>query len=132
MIPQNVIKETIFGEVVAKANHYQAVPDGNGGKRIIKDSFIREYERSFCDQIKLYKDRNINSRFALFCDVFYKTTARDLDNSLKTILDCLQYAGAITNDSLCVEIHATKHKGARHPRVEFGLFEFEPKLFETK
>ena len=35
--------ETIYGEVVAKANHYQAVPDKGGGRRIIKDDAIVEY-----------------------------------------------------------------------------------------
>jgi len=46
-----------------------------------------------------------------------------LDNALKTILDCLQMVEAITNDSLCFEIHAEKRIDRRNPRVEFGLEE---------
>ena len=45
-----VKKETIYGEVIAKANHYMAVPDGAGGKRIIKDDVIRAYEACFALQ----------------------------------------------------------------------------------
>ena len=33
---QDLVWETIFGQVVSKANNYQAVPDGKGGRRIIK------------------------------------------------------------------------------------------------
>ena len=47
----------------------------------------------------------------------------DLDNTLKTILDCLQMVEAITNDSLCFEIHAEKRIDRRNPRVEFGMEE---------
>lgn len=47
----------------------------------------------------------------------------DLDNALKTILDCLQMVEAITNDSLCFEIHAEKRIDRRNPRVEFGMEE---------
>lgn len=46
-----------------------------------------------------------------------------LDNALKTILDCLQMVEAITNDSLCFEIHAEKRIDRRNPRVEFGMEE---------
>ena len=53
----------------------------------------------------------------------------DLDNSLKTILDCLQYVKAITNDSYCVGIVANKHIDRNNPRVAFAIEELEPKLF---
>ena len=36
--------ETIYGQVIAKANNYQAVPGKDGQKRIIKNDRIREYE----------------------------------------------------------------------------------------
>lgn len=120
--------ETILGEVVAKSNHYQAVPDGKGGKRIIKDNAIKSYERDFCRQIKIYKGRRIAARFALFVDVYYCNPRHDLDNSLKTILDCLQYSGAIQDDKYCIEIHATKHFDKHRPRVIFAIQEFEPCL----
>ncbi len=64
-----MITETIYGQIVAKANHYQAVPGKNGTKRIIKDEVIRAYERSFIAQCKTYRDRRISSRFRLFVKV---------------------------------------------------------------
>ena len=85
--------ETIYGQVIAKANHYQAVPGKFGTKRIIKDEKIRTYERSFAQQCKIYRNRGISSRFRLFVRVFHSSVRFDLDNSLKTLLDCLQMVG---------------------------------------
>ena len=121
--------ETINGQVVSKANNYQAVPDGNGGKRIIKSSAIREYERTFVSQCKIYRNRNINRPFILHVEVFESSKTYDLDNALKTVLDCLQYVGAITNDNLCVGIRATKHIDRGCPRVTYAIQEVEPSLF---
>ena len=123
-------KETIYGEVIAKANHYLAVPDSAGGKRIIKDDAIRSYETSFVRQCVIYKDKFINAPFGLVIDVYYSSNRFDLDNSLKTILDCLQMCRAISNDNLCMKIEATKHIDRNTPRVVFGIIEYEPNLFE--
>lgn len=123
------MKETILGQIVGKANHYQAVPDSNGGRRIIKDDAIRQYEKSFVRQCTIYKNRGINTPFTLIADVFFSSQRYDLDNSLKTLLDCLQYVKAITNDNLCSHIDARKHIDADNPRVEFELITQQLKLF---
>lgn len=115
--------ETIFGQIVAKANHYQAVPGRNGEKRIIKDGKIRAYERSFMEQCTKYRNRRISSRFRLFVRVWHSSIRFDLDNSLKTLLDCLQMVEAITDDKLCFQIEAEKHIDKYHPRIEFALLE---------
>lgn len=115
--------EVIHGQIVAKANHYQAVPGRNGEKRIIKDGKIRAYERSFMRQCTKYRNRRISSRFRLFVRVWHSSVRFDLDNSLKTLLDCLQMVGAITDDKLCFQIEAEKHIDKRNPRVEFALLE---------
>lgn len=124
--------ETIHGQIIAKANHYQAVPGKDGTKRIIKDDKIRAYERSFMAQCTKYRNRRISSRFRLFVRVWHSSERFDLDNSLKTLLDCLQMAGAITNDKLCYQIEAEKKIDKYHPRVEFALLEVnaQKKLFE--
>lgn len=121
--------ETILGEVVAKANHYMAVPDKQGGRRIIKDEAIRAYERAFKQQCTKYKDKRIAFPFYLYVKVFYRNANHDLDNSLKTLLDCLQYCNVITNDNLCVQIVAEKHRDPRNPRLEYGIRETQPSLF---
>ena len=115
--------EVIYGQIVAKANHYQAVPGRNGEKRIIKDEKIRAYERSFMSQCTKYRNRHISSRFRLFVRVWHSSVRFDLDNSLKTLLDCLQMVGAITDDKLCFQIEAEKRIDKYHPRVEFALLE---------
>lgn len=115
--------EIIHGQIVAKANHYQAVPGKNGERRIIKDEAIRAYERSFMEQCTKYRNRRISSRFRLFVMVWHSSVRFDLDNSLKTLLDCLQMVGAITDDKLCFQIEAEKRIDMYHPRVEFALLE---------
>ena len=124
--------ETIHGQIIAKANHYQAVPGKDGTKRIIKDDKIRAYERSFMAQCTKYRNRRISSRFRLFVRVWHSSERFDLDNSLKTLLDCLQMAGAIADDKLCYQIEAEKKIDKYHPRIEFALQEVneQKKLFE--
>ena len=121
--------ETINGQILAKANHYLAVPDSEGGRRIIKDKEFREYERNFMKQCKVYRNRLISHPFILHADVFQSSVRYDLDNSLKTILDLLQDVQAITNDNLCIGIQATKHIDPKNPRVEFSIQETEPTIF---
>ena len=116
-----MITETIYGQVVAKANHYQAVADGHGGRRIIKDQALREYERQFDRQCRLYRGQRIAEPFLLTIDVWHKSVRYDLDNSLKTVLDCLQYADAITDDNLCYSIRATKHVDKMRPRIRYSI-----------
>lgn len=115
--------EVIHGQIIAKANHYQAVPCKGDTKRIIKDGKIRAYERNFMEQCKIYRNRRISSRFRLFVRVWHSSVKFDLDNSLKTLLDCLQMVGAITDDNLCFQIEAEKRLDKYHPRIEFALLE---------
>lgn len=115
--------EVIHGQIIAKANHYQAVPGKFGAKRIIKDERIRAYEKSFIQQCKIYRNKGISSRFRLFVRVYHSSVRFDLDNSLKTLLDCLQMAGAITDDKLCFQIEAEKKIDRYHPRIEFAILE---------
>lgn len=124
--------EVIYGQVAAKANHYMAVPGKDGTRRIIKDEKIRTYERSFLHQCKAYRDRRIASPFRLVAHVYHSSTRYDLDNSLKTLLDCLQMANAITDDNLCYEVQATKHVDKYRPRIEYSIEELneQTKLFQ--
>ena len=115
--------EVIQGQIIAKANHYLAVLSKDGMKRIIKDEKIRAYERSFVEQCKTYRNRRITGRFRLFVRVFHSSIRFDLDNSLKTLLDCLQMVEAITDDKLCFQIEAEKRIDKYHPRVEFAILE---------
>lgn len=121
--------ETINGQILAKANHYLAVPDSEGGRRIIKDKEFREYERNFMKQCKVYRGRLIDRPFKLHAVVFHSSVKFDLDNSLKTLLDLLQDVKAIKNDSLCMEITAKKVIDRTKPRVTFAIEEYEPRIF---
>lgn len=121
--------ETIYGQVVSKANHYLAVPAKNGDKRIIKDSVIREYEKEFARQCKIYKGRMINQPFRFTARVYYKHWNHDVDNSIKTVMDCLQQCGAITNDNLMQQLTVSKHISVT-PRIEFCIEILQKSLFD--
>ena len=115
--------ETIHGQNIAKANHYQAVSGKGGTRRIIKDEKIRAYEKSFIQQCHIYRNKRISGRFRLFVRVWHSSIRFDLDNSLKTLLDCLQMVDAIEDDKLCFQIEAEKHIDKYHPRIEFAILE---------
>ena len=121
--------ETIHGQIVSKANNYEVGNNKHGKRYIIKSERLRDYERNFFKQCKIYKSRMINGRFCLYAKVFECSTRYDLDNALKTLLDCLQMVGAITNDNLCTKIIAEKHHDKNKPRITFALEEYEPRLF---
>ena len=116
------MKETIYGTIPGKANSY-TIGKVNGRSCIVKSNLMKKYERSFIKQCKKYKGKNIITPFKLICDVYYPDCVHDLDNSLKGILDCLQYVGAISNDNLCVTIIANRHYDRYNPRIEFELIE---------
>lgn len=113
--------EVIHGQIIAKANNYMAI-----GGRLVKTQRIRDYEKTFAYQCKHYANKQISQPFKLVADIYYRNGAYDLDNSLKTLLDCLQYVGAIRDDNLCKQIIATKHIDCRHPRVEFSIIADAP------
>lgn len=126
--------ETIPGQIIGKANNYEVVPDGKGGKRLIKNAKIRRYEKLFNFHCTIYRNARIDTHFELRVDVYMCNDHYDLDNSLKTLLDCLQYCGAIVNDNLCRRIVANKRIDPYKPRVEFAIIpDQEPRqlsLFE--
>ena len=122
-------KEIIYGQVVSKANNYQVGNNKHGIRYIIKSPEIRDYERSFCKQCKVYRNRLIDRRFNLFVSVYESSVRYDLDNALKTILDCLQMVKAIKDDNLCAKIVAEKHLDRAEPRIVFSIEEEEPRFF---
>lgn len=73
------------------------------------------------EQCRIYRNKRISGRFKLFAKVWHRSVRFDLDNSLKTLLDCLQMVNAIIDDKQCFQIEAEKHIDKHHPRVEFAL-----------
>lgn len=130
MMGENLQWETIYGQVVSKANNYQ-VGESGGFRHIVKSKEIRAYERSFQRQCSIYKGRLINCRFTLFVKVYESSNRYDLDNALKTILDCLQYAKAVVNDNLCERINAEKHIDPTNPRIVFAIQPIIENLFTS-
>lgn len=65
----------------------------------------------------------IEGYFELHVKVFYPSQRSDLDNSLKIILDCLQYVKAIKNDNKLVKVVAEKFLDKLNPRIEFCIVE---------
>lgn len=109
----------IQGQVPSKSNSYKVITI-NGHGSIGKTDKLEAYERSFYLQCK-HRGLNIDRPFKLFVDVYYESNRPDLDNGLKVILDCLQYAGVIKNDRNCIEIVARKFVDKANPRAEITL-----------
>lgn len=115
-------KQIIYGDVPSKSNCYKIIKTA-GFHRLGKTSAIKAYEQKFFLQCSL-RNANISKRFKIELDCFNSSDRKDLDNSFKILLDCLQQCKAIKNDRLCVEINARKFVDKDKPRVEFSITEY--------
>lgn len=114
--------QTIIGQAPAKSNSYRIINIG-GRASLRKTDATERYEKSFYMQVGPYRNLQIKGFFELHVRVYFSTMSHDLDNSLKSILDSLQYSKAILNDNKCVKIVAEKFIDKNNPRVEFRLTE---------
>ena len=114
--------QTIHGKVPSKSNSYKVITL-NGHGSLAKQKALKEYEKSFYLQCNEYRNKGIKGLFEIRLSVFYENQRPDLDNCLKTVLDCLQQCGAIANDRNCAKITAEKFVDKMNPRIEFELIE---------
>ena len=120
--------QVILGNTPSKSNCYRIItfrskdPNKHSGHAsLAKTTELKKYEEQFYIQCNKYRNANIDEYFKFEMDVYYPTQRSDLDNSLKVVLDCLQKIGAISNDSLCTELHVRKFLDKNKPRVEFTI-----------
>lgn len=131
-------EQVIYGNPPSKSNSYRIITI-NGHGSLAKTNALKKYEKDFYLQCGAYRNRKINGFFELYIDVYFSSKRPDLDNALKSALDCLQTCGAITNDRNCVKIIANKFIDSVRPRLEFTIVEVngvekkdskEPTLFD--
>lgn len=130
-------EQIILGSPPSKSNQYKVITlKGHGS--LAKTPALKEYEKKFFLSCG-YRNREIKGFFELYIDVYFSSNRPDLDNALKSTLDCLQSCHAITNDRNCVKIVANKFVDPVKPRIEFTIKEVdgievrkskEPNLFE--
>ena len=121
MVEHNWI--TIIGQIPSKSNCYKVVTLGGHGS-LAKTPGLKAYENSFYVQLGGgYRNLNIEGFFEIYVRVYYSSMSHDLDNSLKCLLDCLQYTKTIRNDNKCVKIVAEKFIDKTNPRIEFRIVE---------
>ncbi|MBR1435234.1 MAG: RusA family crossover junction endodeoxyribonuclease [Bacteroidales bacterium] len=114
--------QTILGQIPSKSNQYRVITlHGHGS--LAKTKALKEYESSFYMQVGAYRNLMIEGYFELYVRVYFTSMSHDLDNSLKCLLDCLQYTKTIKNDNRCVKIVAEKFLDKEKPRIEFKLVE---------
>lgn len=116
--------QTIRGSIPAKSNQYKIIRMA-GHSSLGKTKGLKEYENSFYMQVGAYRNLMITGYFELEVRVYYTSMSHDLDNSLKCLLDCLQYTKTIKNDNKCVKIIAEKFLDKVNPRIEFRLITIE-------
>ena len=114
--------QTIIGQAPSKSNTYKVITLGGHGS-LGKTQGLKKYEQSFYMQVGKYRNLMIEGYFELHIRVYFATMSHDLDNSLKVVLDCLQYTKTIKNDNKCVKIVAEKFIDKVNPRIEFKLVE---------
>lgn len=114
--------QTIHGQAPSKSNSYKIITLSGHGS-LAKTPGLKAYEQSFYVQVGKYRDMMIEGYFELHLRVYFASMSHDLDNSLKIILDCLQYTKTIKNDNRCVKIVADKFIDKNDPRIEFRLVE---------
>ena len=114
--------QTILGQAPSKSNTYRIVTISGHGS-LAKTAGLKADEQSFYMQVGKYRNLGIAGFFELHIRVYFATMSHDLDNSLKVVLDCLQYTKTIKNDNKCVKIVAEKFLDKNNPRIEFKLVE---------
>lgn len=116
----------IPGQTPAKSNCYKII-ERKGHSSLAKQQKLIAYEEAFLWRCSLRgtKERPlITVPFKIEVDVFFRSKANDIDNSLKILLDILQHqCHAIKNDNLCAEIHIRKFVDKDNPRIEFEIEE---------
>lgn len=112
--------QTIYGQIPSKSNQYRIIRV-SGHSSLGKTKGLKEYENSFYMQVGAYRNLMITSYFELEVRVYFTSMSHDLDNTLKCLLDCLQYTKTIKNDNRCVKIIAEKFLDKKNPRIEFRL-----------
>lgn len=131
-------EQIIYGSPPSKSNQYKVITlKGHGS--LAKTQALKEYEKRFYLECGAYRNKKINGFFELYIDVYFSSNRPDLDNALKSTLDCLQTCNAITNDRNCVKIVANKFVDKNSPRIEFTINEVngievkdskQPELFD--
>ena len=115
-------KQIIFGLPPSKSNSYFVVYSKKKDRTfLLKSEAVKKYEKQFDLQCIKYRNRNINTFFAIEIDVYYPNNRSDLDGASKIVMDCLQMVGAITNDNLCNRLVMNKFIDKSNPRIEFSI-----------
>lgn len=119
---------TILGSPPSKSNSYRIITIGSGNKRhgsLTKSDALNKYEQSFYMQIGDLRNKNIDGLFEFYCRVYNGSMRKDIDNSTKVLLDCLQHTNTIKNDNRCVKLVMEKFIDKERPRCEFKLIEID-------
>jgi Holliday junction resolvase RusA-like endonuclease len=126
-------KQIVIGQIPSKSNSYRIVTfkpkagsDKKGFSHLAKTTELKQYERDFLLQCRIYKNCLIDVEFELVVDVFFKRKASDVDGCLKALLDLLQESHSIKNDSLCYRILINKYIDPVNPRIEFIINPIKP------
>lgn len=108
--------EVIYGTVPSKSNSYRIA-----GRFMYKTKVLKDYEASFIEQCKVYKDANLVGNLRINLKVYYPNRKSDLDGVTKAVLDLLQKVNAFDNDNKVAELFLLKGLDKENPRIEFSI-----------
>ena len=114
------MKLTYQGEIPVKKNTQRISKHGG----IYKPKNAADFEETIGWEWRLTRQEPVPGTFKIVSGAFYIPERKDLDGCLTSLLDALQYAGAIENDRLLRSINDLKkiplEKGAQE-RLEITI-----------
>lgn len=121
--------ECVKGNVVSLKNSYTVGNNKHGERYIIKSQKMREWERTFDNQISIYRDKYIKGPCKLHVVVYLASANADLDNAVTSLCDALQRNHAFVNDNQVTLLDARKVVDPANPRVLFAIEPLQSSLF---
>jgi Holliday junction resolvase RusA-like endonuclease len=112
---------TYKGEIPVKKNTQRIGKHGG----IYKAQKASDFEDQIGWEWRLTRQEPITGAFRIKSGYFCITARKDLDGCLTTLLDALQYAGAIENDKLLVEIGNVRKVSTQKGEIEHLIIELE-------
>lgn len=95
------------GEVPAKKNRQRAIHMSGNRIGILKADVVRDYEEMVDIEVIGQKIKRVEGPMILTMELVYRRN-RDIDGSLTTIMDCLQFAGVYDNDIDITQVKCKK------------------------
>lgn len=117
-------KLVLQGEIPTKKNRQRIGVSKNGRPLIYKPQVVKDFENMVAQEVMVQKVRKIYGPVELSVLYVYGKHEPDLDGTITSIMDALQYAGVFEDDAQVVRIHdCEKRKSASKEDMPGAIIE---------